>query len=275
MILTWSLSFWNPSQVLIFNYWDDDNITMMCRVRFTLHIHMFCFAILSVTRRLLVTGMTKITSKSACVFLVETGKSSLTFVTGKELGTNSHTFYKKLDTHIFILTFFVFIELQHESIVKISSKVTTAFWTFASQPEFEREDRTKRWWRSFWPAHSNHTNILLTKKMDRQHFLTFETWWHECFQLRHGKMIPTKKWSKYIVVMSDQDRMISHHIRIDIWTAVCFCREHDIERVDWTNIFIITCHFVQRVSKSDLMIVLYGNNEYGDSKLNCRILIDR
>ena len=69
-------------------------------------------------------------------------------------------------------------------------------------------------------------------------------------------MHPTKKWSKYIVVMSDQDEMTSHHIRIDILTAVCFCREHDIERVDWTNIFIITCHHfvqLQRVSFENLI----------------------
>ena len=124
MILTWSLSFWNLSQVLIFNYWDDDNITMMCRVRFTLHIHMFCFAILSVTRRLLVTGMTKITSKSAYVFLVETGKSSLILVTGKIWDKQSHILQKVGYTY-FHLTLFFFIELQHESIVKISRKVPT------------------------------------------------------------------------------------------------------------------------------------------------------
>ena len=121
---------------------------------------------------------------------------------------------QKVGYTYFHLTLFVFIELQHESIVKISSKVHTEVLHRSTNFNV----RTKRWWRSFWPAHSNHTNtnISLTKKMDRQHSLTFETWRHECFQLRHGKMIPTKKWSKYIVVlsawMSDQPSYSKRHL---------------------------------------------------------------
>ena len=83
---------------------------------------MFCFAILSVVRRLLVTGMTKIISKSANVFSVETGKSSVTFVIGKELGTNSHTFTKSW-MHIFSSDTFCFYRTTAWSIVKISSMV--------------------------------------------------------------------------------------------------------------------------------------------------------
>ena len=142
MIITWSLSFWNHSQFLIFNYWDDDNITMMCRVRFTLHIHMRCVECMkkSSSSLMIVTEIkvharfsysTSVSDRNEedhfedCIRLFSRNRKIIfKLVTGKFWDKQSHILQKVGYTYFHLILFF-FIELQYESIEKISRKDPT------------------------------------------------------------------------------------------------------------------------------------------------------